>query len=53
MKKINFKVIAIAFLASISLVFTGCQPQGPMEDAGETVDETVDDTGDELEDATN
>lgn len=30
---------------------TGCEQDGPMEEAGEEIDNAVDDAGDELEDA--
>lgn len=43
MKNIKLTPLIIAFLASFALAFTGCEEQGPMEDAGESIDDTVDD----------
>jgi len=42
MNKSKVLPLVIALLASFSLLFTGCE-QGPMEDAGESIDDTVDD----------
>ena len=42
-------LLAIVFGAAV--VITGCDDQGPAEEAGEKVDETVEDAGEALEDA--
>lgn len=50
----SFKAWALVFF----MVFagggflTGCEDQGPAEEAGESIDDTVEDAGDEMEDAT-
>lgn len=43
-------LIAATFAAL--LFAAGCSDDGPMEEAGETVDEAVEDAGDKVEDAT-
>jgi hypothetical protein len=47
MKYLN--IFLITLLASLSLV--GCDNDGPMEEAGESVDQAADDAGDATEDA--
>lgn len=48
-----YKTIAAAFLAS-ALMFplSGCERDGPLEEAGEEIDDAIEDAGDEIEDAT-
>ena len=41
--------IALVVLASLGLA--GCPDDGPLEEAGETVDEAVEDAGEAVEDA--
>ncbi len=41
----------IAVLAFGSIGLTGCEEQGPMEEAGEEIDDAGDEMGDELDDA--
>jgi hypothetical protein len=42
MKNISITALISTLLVAFALVFAGCE-QGPMEDAGESIDETVDD----------
>lgn len=35
-----------------TLTLTGCDNDGPMEEAGEEIDEGIDEIGDEIDDAT-
>lgn len=45
--------ILLAFLGGLALFgFTGCEEQGPFEEAGESMDEAAEEVGDEIDDAT-
>lgn len=47
------KAIAAALFASTLLItLSACEDQGPMEEAGESIDDTVDSAGDSIDDAT-
>jgi hypothetical protein len=47
------ETIAVAlFVSALSFAFTGCERQGPLEEAGESIDDTIEDAGDAIEDAT-
>ncbi len=55
MIRIMTKAFTVLFL-SMSLflpILTGCEQQGPAEQAGEAVDEAAEDTADAVKDATN
>ena len=41
-------LLAVGGAAAISV--TGCEREGPMEEAGEKIDDTVEDTGEAIED---
>lgn len=44
-------LFALLFALGGSAALTGCQDDGPAEEAGEEIDEAIDDTGDAIEDA--
>ncbi|NEZ03118.1 hypothetical protein G4Y73_03010 [Wenzhouxiangella sp. XN201] len=44
-------LFALLFALGGSAMLTGCEDQGPAEEAGEEIDEAIDDTGDAIEDA--
>ncbi len=48
LKNIIFAAL-LAFVAGLGL--TGCEADGPAEEAGEKIDDMVDDTKDKMEDA--
>ena len=48
--KLNRTTTATLFLLA-SLGFAGCSNDGPLEEAGETMDNAAEDAGDALEDA--
>lgn len=53
-KLINSKLsnIFFALLLAMSVsVLTGCEDQGPAEEAGENIDEAMEEAGDEMEEA--
>lgn len=44
--------VLFALLLALSVGFlTGCEEQGPAEEAGENIDEAVEEAGDEMEEA--
>ena len=48
----NFKnIFVVVFMILIAAGMTGCEKEGPMEQAGKAVDEAVKDTGDTIADA--
>ena len=48
----NFKnIFVVVFMILITAGITGCEKEGPMEQAGKAVDEAVKDTGDTIADA--
>lgn len=50
--KLNETIIATLFASALMIALAGCEQQGPLEEAGETVDDKVEQTGDAIEDAT-
>lgn len=44
-------LLALALIAGSALLLTGCEDQGPAEEAGEAIDEAVEDTVDTVDDA--
>lgn len=44
-------LFALLFALGGSAMLTGCEDQGPLEEAGEEIDDAVDDAGDAIEDA--
>lgn len=50
--KISKTVAAALFVSALTITLSACDQQGPMEEAGESIDDTVEDTGDAIEDAT-
>ncbi len=44
-------VVAVFFSLLLSIGLTGCDTDGPAEEAGEEIDQAVDNAGDALEDA--
>ncbi|MGM0564314.1 MAG: hypothetical protein ACQES2_08285 [Pseudomonadota bacterium] len=47
------KTIAATLIGgALMMTLTGCDQDGPVEEAGEAVDETVEEAGDSIEDAT-
>jgi hypothetical protein len=51
MRRKIFLLFSIAVL-SFGLATTGCDNDGPLEDAGESMDDAAEDVGDAVEDAT-
>lgn len=49
--RINGAILALLFALGGGAVLTGCEDQGPAEEAGEEIDEAVEDAGDAMEDA--
>ncbi|WP_372921856.1 hypothetical protein [Roseovarius sp.] len=50
--KIATSIIATLFAGALMIPLSGCDDQGPMEEAGEKIDETVEDAGDSIEETT-
>jgi uncharacterized lipoprotein YehR (DUF1307 family) len=50
--KINIKVSALVFASALILMLSGCEKDGPLESAGESMDESVEDAGEAIDDAT-
>jgi hypothetical protein len=47
------KTVAATLLASaLIIILSGCDSDGPLEDAGEAADDQIEDAGDAIEDAT-
>ncbi len=51
-KKLPIILAAVA-TAFVTLSFSACEKEGPMERAGEEIDDAAEDTTDAVEDATN
>lgn len=49
--RISGALFALLFALGGGAVLTGCDNDGPLEEAGEEIDEAVDDAGDAIEDA--
>lgn len=49
--KITSALFALLFALGGAAVLSGCEDQGPAEEAGEEIDEAVEDAGDEIDDA--
>lgn len=51
--KKSVEAVLLASLLGFSLAgISGCESQGPFEEAGEEIDDTVDDVEDEIDDRT-
>lgn len=50
--ELNKTIIATLLASVLMITLSGCDRDGPMEEAGEQMDEAVEDTGDAVEDAT-
>ena len=50
-RRITSALFALLFALGGGAVLTGCEDQGPAEEAGEEIDEAVEDAGDAVEDA--
>lgn len=50
--KINKAIIATLLASVFVITLSGCDRDGPLEEAGESMDDAVEDTGDAVEDAT-
>ncbi|MDA3934660.1 MAG: hypothetical protein PF630_10110 [Gammaproteobacteria bacterium] len=44
-------LLALVLITGSALVLTGCEDQGPVEEAGEAIDEAAEDTADAIDDA--
>lgn len=44
-------LMALALALGTTTLVTGCDNQGPAEEAGESIDEAMEDAGDSIEDA--
>lgn len=49
--RLNSALLALVLALGGGAMLTGCDNDGPAEEAGEEIDEAVDDAGDALEDA--
>ena len=49
--KITSALFALLFALGCGAVLTGCEQQGPAEEAGEEIDEAVEDAGEEIDEA--
>lgn len=49
--RISAALFALLFALGGGAMLTGCEDQGPAEEAGEEIDEAVEDAGDAIEDA--
>lgn len=49
--RISGALFALLFALGGGAVLTGCEEDGPAEEAGESIDEAIDDAGDAIEDA--
>lgn len=49
--KITSALFALLFAFGGGAMLTGCEEQGPAEEAGEEIDEAVEDAGDEIDEA--
>lgn len=49
--RITSALFALLFALGGGATLTGCEDQGPAEEAGEEIDEAVEDAGDAVEDA--
>jgi len=49
--KITSALFALLFALGGGAVLTGCEQQGPAEEAGEEIDEAVEDAGEEIDEA--
>ncbi len=50
--KISDTLTAALLASALMFTLSGCDDQGPMEDAGEEIDDKVEDSGEAIEDAT-
>lgn len=50
--KLSNAIMSAMLLSVLTVSLSACDQQGPVEEAGETVDETVEETGEAVEDAT-
>ncbi len=50
--KLNETIIASLFASVLMIAMAGCEQQGPLEEAGESIDDKVEQTGDAIDDAT-
>jgi hypothetical protein len=48
--KLTRALLALMFAMSLAML-TGCEDQGPAEEAGENIDEAVEEAGDNMEEA--
>lgn len=44
-------LLTALFVSTLVITLSGCEKQGPLEEAGEEVDEAIQDAGDAIEDA--
>lgn len=49
---IGKSISATLFVSALTIALAGCEDEGPMEKAGESVDETAEEAGDSMEEAT-
>ena len=50
--RLNETIACALFVTALSIALPGCERQGPLEEAGESIDDAVEDAGDAIEDAT-
>ncbi len=50
--KLSKTIIASLLASALMITLSGCDSDGPMEEAGEEMDEAVENTGDAIEDST-
>lgn len=50
--KLSEIIVAALFAGILMITQTGCEQEGPAEEAGEEIDEQVEQTGDAIEDTT-
>lgn len=50
--KFSKTIIATLLASALMITLSGCDNDGPMEEAGEQMDEAVEDSGEAIEDAT-
>lgn len=50
--KLSNTITAALLASALMITLSACEEQGPLEEAGESMDDTVEDAGDAIEDAT-
>ena len=50
--KLSEIIVAALFAGILMITQTGCEQEGPLEEAGEEVDDKIEETGDAIEDTT-